>query len=125
MPVTHAADAPTWRLPGTTFTSLASPSRGTSTDVALWRLTMAPRNPATAHSVTRIELFTVLAGAPHVRVGGEDHHLAPGDTLVVPADAVFELSNPGDEVFEAIVAFPAGGQAAMPGTDPFVPPWSV
>lgn len=124
MPVTRAKDAPTWQLPGTTFTGLASPTRGGSADLALWRISMAPDTPATAHSVTRAEIFTVLTGAAHVRLQDEEHDLGAGDTLIVPANELFELSNSSPEPFEAVVAFPAGGLAAVPGAEPFAPPWS-
>lgn len=124
MPVTRYTDAPTWQLSGTRFIGLTSPSRGDSAEIALWRIVMDAATPATPHSVTRTELFTVIAGSARAALQGEEYALGVGDTLVVPPDTVFELANPASVPFEAIVAFPAGGQAAMPGVDPFTPPWS-
>jgi mannose-6-phosphate isomerase-like protein (cupin superfamily) len=124
VPVTHASDSPTWQLPGTVFTGLASPSRGDSSETAVWRIKMRAGTPATAHSVTRTEVFVALAGTAQVRIAGRTEMLTSGDTLVVPANTVFELSAPGRDDFEAVVSFPVGGQAAMPGADPFTPPWA-
>ncbi len=124
MPVTHAVDAPTWQLPGTLFTGLASPSRGDSSEVAVWRVRMQAGTPATAHSVTRTEIFVAVAGTAEVRIAGKTDTLEPGDTLVVPAHTEFELSAPGHEDFEAVVCLPVGGQAAMPGSEPMTPPWT-
>ena len=124
MPVTRHTDAPVWQLPGTTFTGLASPTPGGSSDVAVWRLRMEAGTPATAHSVTRTEVFVATAGRADVFLAGRTESLAAGDTLVVPPHTVFELSTGSDAGFEAVVCFPAGGQASMPGADPFTPPWS-
>ncbi len=124
MPVIRPTDAPTWQLPGTTFTGLVSPSRGGSSDVAVWRIRMTAGTLATAHSVSRTEVFVATAGSAEVRMAGLTESVVAGDTLVVPPDTVFELSTPGEDDFEAVVCFPSGGQAAMPGTEPFTPPWS-
>ena len=124
MPVTRSTDAPTWDVPGTRFIGLASPRRGGSVETALWRIVMTAGTPATRHSVTRTEVFTVVAGCASAALEGEEYVLGVGDTLVVPPDTQFELGNPGTEPFEAIVAFPAGGRAAMPQGNPFTPPWS-
>lgn len=124
MPVTRSVDSPTWQLRDTVFTGLASPSRGDSSETAVWRIKMRAGTPATAHSVTRTEVFVALAGSAEVRIAGETDTLAPGDTLVVPANMVFELSTPGIDDFEAVVLLPVGGQAAMPGAEPFTPPWA-
>lgn len=124
MPVTRPVDAPTWQLPGTLFTGLASPSRGNSSEVAVWRVRMQAGTPATTHSVTRTEVFVAVAGTGQVRIAGKTDTLRPGDTLVVPADTEFELSTPGPDDFEAVVCLPVGGQAVMPGTAPMTPPWT-
>ena len=126
MPITRSTDAPSWQLPGTLFTGLASPGRGGSTELSVWHIRMDAQTPSTPHSVTRTEVFTIIVGTAQVRIGaGPVEAVGTGDTLVVPADVVFELGNATDLPFEAIVCFPAGGQAMMPGSAPFTPAWSV
>jgi mannose-6-phosphate isomerase-like protein (cupin superfamily) len=124
MPITRADDARSWQLPGVTFTAVASPSRGQSRDLSVWRLTMAAGTTPTPHSVTCTEVFAVIAGSAQIAVGDvEATTVAAGDAIVIPPDTLFELSTSADHL-EAIVCLPAGGQAAMPGTAPFTPEWA-
>jgi mannose-6-phosphate isomerase-like protein (cupin superfamily) len=124
MPVTHAIDAGTWQLPGTTFTALVSPSRGGSTDVAVWRLTLRPGTPPTPHALTTTEVFAVISGHGRVVIGTEEPvTIGPGDAVVVPPDTTFALSAAADGL-EAIVCLPTAGQAILPGAAPFTPEWA-
>lgn len=125
MPVTRNDDATTWDLPGTHFTGLASPSRGDSRDISVWRLVLDPYAEGGAHHVTRTEVFAVVAGTALVRIDGRTETIGRGDTLVVPPDIEFALGNPAEDAFEAIVCLPAGGQAALPGGAPFTPQWAT
>src|SRR5436305_15306702 len=92
MSVIQAPPAPTHELGGTRFTSLATPSRG-STETAVWQVEIEPGTPATPHSLTREEVFVVLAGRATVRIGDGIALAEVGDAIVVPADTEFELSN--------------------------------
>jgi mannose-6-phosphate isomerase-like protein (cupin superfamily) len=124
MPITRADDARIWQLPGTTFTAVASPSRGQSQDVSVWRLTMAAGTAPTVHSVTRTEVFAVIGGCGQIAIGDAAAvTVGIGDAIVVPPDTPFELGT-GADPLEAIVCLTAGGQAAMPGAAPFTPEWA-
>lgn len=123
MPLITAADARSFALPGLTVLGLASPSRG-ARETAVWRLTLTPGAPGATHSVDREEVFVAVAGAAQATVGGLEARLEAGEALVVPPGVEFSLANPYDEDFEAVVALPVGGQARMPGGEPFVPPWA-
>ncbi len=125
MIITRAADAPTWDLPGAHFTGLASPSRGESRDISVWRVVLDPHTDGVEHQLTSSEIFTPLAGTAQVRIGGGTDTIGVGDALVVPADTAFSISNPADEVFEAVVCLPAGAQAAIAGGEPFTPEWAA
>jgi quercetin dioxygenase-like cupin family protein len=123
MPVIPAATAPTFTMPGLAVTGLAAPSRG-ATETSIWRLTLAPGAPGSEHTIDREEVFVVLAGRAVATIDGDQHHLRPGDALVVPPHRPFSLANPHGEPFEAVAALPVGGRARMPGGQPFVPPWA-
>jgi quercetin dioxygenase-like cupin family protein len=123
MPVIAAPPAPTHELPGVRFTSLATPSRG-STDTSVWWVEIDPATPAATHRVTREEVFVVLAGTARVRLAGIDHVAGPGASIVVPPGVPFELAAEGDEPMRALCVLPLGGQAQMPGGEPFTPPWA-
>ena len=123
MPIIKASEAPQFEIPGLTVTGFASPSRG-ATETATWRLVLAPGAPGALHSCDREEIFVVLSGSARATLGDQQLELASGDTLIVPAHTPFSLANPSSEPCTAIAMLPIGGRAAMPGGEPFVPPWA-
>ena len=124
MPIIKSEVAPTFDIHGVHVTGFASPSRG-SAETCVWRLVVPPGNPGAVHSVDREEIFVALSGGAEVTLASETMTLAAGDTLVVPPHVPFSLANPGREPFVAIVAFPVGGQAALPDGPAFTPPWAA
>jgi mannose-6-phosphate isomerase-like protein (cupin superfamily) len=123
MPVIHAPTGPTHEIPGARFTTLASPSRG-SAETCVWRLELLPDAAPVPHAVTREEIFVALEGTAIATLDGVDQVIHPGDTLVLPPGVGFSLVTTGTEPFGAIVCLPVGGQGAMPGGEPFTPPWA-
>lgn len=123
MPVIHHPAHPTHDLGGTRFTSLATPSRGSS-DTAVWQVEIAPGTPATPHSLTREEVFVVLEGAATVQFDGVASHAQVGDAIVVPAELMFELSNAGEAPLRLLCCLPVGGQARLADGSTFTPPWA-
>ncbi|MEO8623392.1 MAG: cupin domain-containing protein [bacterium] len=123
MPVLLAPSAPTHALGSAQFTSLATPTRG-STDTSVWRVEIAPGHPATPHQLTREEVFIVLSGRARVRLGEDEREASVGDAIVVPRDTPFELSVAGDEPLHAICCMPVGGEARLGDGTTFVPPWA-
>lgn len=124
MPVLPAPATPTHRLGGAAFTSLATPSRGT-TDTSVWTVETAAGTAGTVHRVTREEIFVVLAGQARVRLDGVEHHAGPGDTIVVPSGVDFSLEPAGAEPLRALCALPVGGQARVGAAEAFTPPWAL
>jgi mannose-6-phosphate isomerase-like protein (cupin superfamily) len=123
MPVIAAPAGHTHELPGTRFTSLVTPSRG-SADLCVWQVEVAPGTSSPAHELTREEVFVVLAGRAAVRLGEERLEAGVGDAIVVPPNTLFALANAADEPFRAVVCLPAGGQARIADGEPFTPPWA-
>ena len=122
MPIIHAPTEATHDIGAARFTSLATPSRG-STETAVWQVEIEVGAPATPHSLTREEVFVVLDGIASVRIGAVHGLAGRGDAIVVPADTEFELSNGGDAVLRLLCCFPVGGQARLDGAT-FTPPWA-
>jgi mannose-6-phosphate isomerase-like protein (cupin superfamily) len=134
VPVVHSASTPvfTYSMPGVDTTAgiphltvrgLAAPSRG-STQTCVWRMTVAPGTPARFGVVDHEEIFVVLTGRADVTVEDVEHHLAEGDTLIVPPNNNFGISNPHDVPVEFLVVLPVGGKASVPGEASFTPPWA-
>ena len=124
MAVLTAPASATHDIGTASFTSLATPSRG-SRETSLWRVEIAPHTPATPHSLTREEVFVVLDGEAAVEIGGVRAAAYPGDAIVVPAGVEVALANDGEAPLRMLCCMPVGGQGRMPGGDPFTPPWTL
>ena len=122
MPIIHAPEEATHDIGAARFTSLATPSRG-STETSVWQVEIEAGAPGAPHSLTREEVFVVLDGTASVRIGTVTDLAHAGDAIVVPADTEFELSNGGDVVLRVLCCFPVGGQARLDGAT-FTPPWA-
>lgn len=124
MAVIMGPKTPTHEIGGARFTSLATPTSG-STDTSVGLVEIDPGTPATPHELTREEVFVVLSGRASASLGGHDQEAGPGDVIVVPADTPFALSPVGGEPMRALCCFPVGGQARLGDGEPFTPPWAV
>ena len=124
MPVVPAPAEPTHELGTTRFTSLATPSRG-STETSVWQVEVAPGTEPTPHSLTREEVFVVLDGVAAVTIDGEAAHARAGDAVVVPPGVRFVLANGGATALRLLCCLPVGGQATTDEAGPFTPPWAL
>lgn len=123
MPLLQPADHRSFSLSGTTFTSVAAPSLGTS-EIAAWRLHVEPGTVGTPHRITREEILVAISGRAQATVNGDVVDIDAGGSLIVPASSTFALGNPYDGAFEAIAMFPVGGEVIVGDAAPFTPPWA-
>jgi len=126
VPINFAADAPRFTLadaPHTSFTGLASPSRGAQ-ETSVWRVAIAPGTPPATHALDHEEVIVGLCGTAVAQLAGVDYPIGPGDTVIVPAGTAFSLANPHADVFEAMAVLPAGARASMGDGSWFTPPWT-
>lgn len=124
MPVFPAPATPTEEFPGIRFTTLVAPRFGSS-DVAVSRVHIDPDAPALPHSLTREEIFIVLAGIAEVHVDDETHRAHPGETILIPANTEFAIGSVGTSVLELLVVLPVGGELNLSDGTTFKPPWSA
>lgn len=124
MSVVQAPTEPTHTLEGTSFTSLATPSRGLTADTAVWRVAIAPGTTPTPHAVTREEILVVLQGCADVTIDATQSSAQSGDAIVVPPGVTFRLANAGDEPLELLCCLPVGGQARLADGTLMTPPWA-
>src|SRR3954463_3468582 len=123
MAAVPAPSGPTHELGAARFTSLATPSRG-STDTSVWSVEIAPGAPGVPHRLTREEVFVVLGGRAEVWLDGEQSYASTGDAIVVPPGLPFALAAAGDEPLRALCCLPVGGQGQLEDGAPFPPPWA-
>src|SRR5262245_45975051 len=110
MAVIPAPAQATHDLGGTRFTSLATPSRG-STDTSVWQVEIEPGVAATPHSLTREEVFVVLGGEASVSLGDDRSVARTGDAIVVPAGVEFAIECASKDPLRLLCCLPVGGQA--------------
>ncbi len=122
MTVISSTTAPTFVEGGTFVTGLASPSRGSS-EIAAWRLQLAPGAASPEHTLTREEVFVVLSGHAVASLDGIRHEIGGGDALVVSPGVPFAIANERDAPFEAVACMRCGGLAQV-GDETFAPPWA-
>ena len=107
MPVIAAPAEPTHSMHGTDFTALATPSRG-SQESAVWRVQIPPGAPPTPHSLTREEVFVVLAGTADVTLGTTTATARVGDAIVVAARPALRAAQRGRRAPGAAVLYARG-----------------
>ena len=124
MPITDARTASVHEMDGTRSPPPPPPTTGSS---ELWvgRLHHPPHADALPHELTREEVLVVLSGTARAAIDGQVADVGAGGAIIVPPDTPFSLAAAGDEPVVALAYLPVGGQARMPGQDPFTPPWAL
>lgn len=120
---THA-DAPRFDVDAYAFYPLAVPSRG-STELAVWTVNAGPGASSAPHHHDREVVFTIVTGRMAARVGGIDVEAGPGDAIIVPANAMFELRNASTDLPASMTVITTAGMQATMGGNTFNPPWTL
>jgi quercetin dioxygenase-like cupin family protein len=124
MRIIKLAEAPVFHAGGTTVTAYAAPSRGAA-ETSVWQVELAPGSASPPHTLDHEEVFLATSGRVVAVVGGDEHVVAAGECLIVPAGTRFSLHARGAEPFRALVCLPCGARATvLPDGAPFVPPWA-
>jgi quercetin dioxygenase-like cupin family protein len=123
MPVIRAAQSVVHQMHGTSFTSYASPERG-SRELCAWRVEIPGGTEGVPHHVSREEVLYVLSGTLRVSVDGEAADATPGDVVLVPAGARFGASNLAAAPATAWVTTTVGFAGVLPDGSWFTPPWT-
>jgi quercetin dioxygenase-like cupin family protein len=123
MPVIRAAQSVVHQMHGTSFTSYASPARG-SRELCAWHVEIPGHTDGVPHHVSREEVLYVLSGTLRVTVDGDAANAAAGDVVLVPAGAQFGASNESDSPATAWVTTTVGFAGVLPDGSWFTPPWT-
>jgi quercetin dioxygenase-like cupin family protein len=123
MTVIRAADARRSETPSGVMTTFASPTQGGASR-SLWRVEARPGAAGPVHDFDAEQVWSWIAGAATVELGGETHTVTAGDTVVMPARTVRRVLADPDVGYTAVVTAPAGARAmSADGADLGVPPW--
>jgi quercetin dioxygenase-like cupin family protein len=121
--VIHAAESVVHHLHGTSFTSYATPARG-SRELCAWRIEIPGRTEGVPHHVSREEVLYVLSGTVRATVDGQPEDAAAGDVILVPAGSRFGVDNLADEPATAWVTTSVGFAGVLPDGSWITPPWT-
>jgi quercetin dioxygenase-like cupin family protein len=117
------AQARRTQTPNAVMTTLASPSLGASQGLSLWRVEMEPGQRGPVHVFDSEQVWHLLDGRAEITVDGAVVPLAAGDSLVLPAGAVRQVTAAGPTAF--LVCGHAAAVVTVPGEDAprGTPPW--
>ncbi|MEU7474151.1 cupin domain-containing protein [Streptomyces sp. NPDC044984] len=123
MPVVRPSDAVVHEMHGTRFVAHATPSAG-SKELCAWRSEIPAGTRAPAHTVSREEIFHLLAGELLITLDGTTHRVNAGDTVIVRPGATLTLENPAAETAVSWVTTSHGLEATLADGTRVVPPWT-
>lgn len=109
--------------PNATMTTLGSPTCGETSGLSVWRVEMADGASGPPHVVDRDQVWTVLSGALKVEADGASATLEAGESAVLTAGVVRQVTARG--ATEAIAAGDGSSVVRVPGEDGDrgTPPW--
>jgi quercetin dioxygenase-like cupin family protein len=97
----------------------------TGSELAMWRLEMAPGAAGPVHSVDTEQVLVMLEGEIELVLEGEVRVLASGASAVLPAGHERQLRNESQRPAAAMVAARAGARATAPGKENVAIPWAA
>jgi quercetin dioxygenase-like cupin family protein len=110
MTLVRQADCRRTETPNGVMTTLATPTQGNATGLALWRVDMDPERRGPRHAADAEQVWSFLDGTATIDLGDRRFTVAPGDTVVMPADVPRQVTTGPRNGFAAVVTAPAGTQ---------------
>ncbi|MFE1072425.1 cupin domain-containing protein [Streptomyces sp. NPDC058783] len=123
MPVVRSSAGTIHEIHGTRFVSYAGPRTG-SKELCAWRGEIPAGTKAPAHTVSREEVFHLLAGELLITLDGRTERVTAGDTVIINAGATFAVENPTDRTATSWVTTSVGLTAEMADGTRIAPPWA-
>ncbi len=88
----RAVKARQTETPNVLMTTLASPSQGPTAQLSMWLVDMRAGQQGPPHFFDTEQIWHLLEGDVDIAVEGEHMALSPGDTLILPAGSVRQVS---------------------------------
>lgn len=113
------------RLPGLSHRTVAGPRQGLGT-LEVWVQTVAPGAATPVHRHDCEEAIVILEGRGVLSLGGEEEPFGPGATLVIPRDAVHQVTCVGDTPLRLVAALGAAPVRVNTASNERIPlPWDA
>ncbi|MEV5574109.1 cupin domain-containing protein [Spirillospora sp. NPDC052269] len=113
MAVIRDAESRRTETPNGVMTSLATPTQGGTSKLAVWKVDAVPGVTGPLHVFDNESVWTCLSGAATFTVGDDRVDVASGDTLVLPGGVARQMVVSADG-YQAVVAAPAGSLVHVP-----------
>ena len=113
------------KLPGLTHRTVAGPLQGLNT-LEVWVQTVDPGSATPVHRHDCEEAIVILKGHGILELEGRTQEFGPGDTLVVPRDAVHQVTCNGTERLSLVAALGAAPVRVYDAEKERIPlPWDA
>jgi hypothetical protein len=90
----------------------------------VWQVEISPGTEPTPHSLTREEVFVVIDGVASTSIDGEAARDGPATPSSSRPACPSSWPTAATRPLRMLCCMPVGGQARLPGGDPFTPPWA-
>ena len=119
----RATDRRRSETPNAVMQTCASPTLGGTSDLSLWWVDMHAGATGPAHVVDSEQIWALVAGSARLEVGDESWELQAGDTAVLPAGVVRQVT--ALSALRAVVSGSGTATVTVPGesTSRGTPPW--
>ena len=109
--------------PNAVMETCASPTLGGSSDLSLWWVEMAEGAAGPAHVVDSEQIWSLVEGGALLQVGEDRWELQAGDTVVLPAGVVRQVT--ALRSLRAVVSGSGTATVSVPGESASrgTPPW--
>lgn len=114
MTLVRHADCRRTETPNGVMTTLATPTQGGVTGLAVWRVDSVPGRRGPRHAADAEQVWTFLEGTATIELGGRELAVGPGDTVVMTPDVPRQVTAGPDGGFVAVVTAPAGCEVYIP-----------
>lgn len=125
MPIVRTADLPIHQLPGLTHRTVAGHAQDVSS-MEVWHQIMAPGAETPVHRHACEEVIFILSGSGRLTLEDQVSDFQADSTLIIPPDAVHQLTNTGRGDLVLIAALgSAPVRVQTPTGDPLPVPWEA
>ena len=113
------------QLPGLSHRTVAGPLQGLET-LEVWVQTVAPGAATPVHRHDCEEAIVILEGHGVLDLEGREEPFGPGETLVIPRDAVHQVRSTGPEPLRLVAALGTAPVRVHTATNERIPlPWDA
>lgn len=123
MAVIEHTNIKAFNIPGINHQTLCDVTQGCRS-MEIWQQTVAPGAATPVHRHDCEEAIIVLSGSGKLIIADQEQNFGPNSTLYIPANAIHQLINSGDEEMHLIASLAMSPVQVFTADDQLIPlPW--